>query len=1060
MLRNTQKHYHKGGDIVRYSKRILAAVLALLMAVATMPYLVKAEPTTEVSVPVIFNGKNGGASASVVFTPVNGGSSITGTAAYTVGADGGTAVVNVPNGTYNIEITKIGHTKYTITGYTVGTSALPSNITLFAGDINSDGFINSRDLSLLTSVYGSRTGDSKYNPAADFNEDGYINTRDISIITSNYTKRNTTTTAPDDENAVEIFNHDDSDTVEWIDGEFTSRKVRSTGDAIAALNDAKSTLGIDNASSEFKANRNDTSKYSKTYNLQQVYNGINVYGRTATVITDLNGNVEGVHTEYLPNIEINTTPSITEAKAITVACSQVSTVRSSTSKGLCVFSIEEYEDEPTLAYQVNITGICSDNSYFDSEIFVNAKTAEIILVDSNIKTAYATTGSGRDELGNNRSFPVWCDDSVNPNIYYMQDSNGSGFSVREGTRQSAVISNSRNSTFNNNPQAVSAYSNMLGIYQWYIDKFSHRGIDGKGTVNNTKIVVNNTETFSNNDVLHNNAASVGNDLVFGRTDYTHTYAVCKDVIAHEYQHGVFSYLTGKDVPYKNEPGAINEAYSDIMASLYDGNWTMGEELRDPPIRSAINTGSKPSVYKGDNWASTGWFASDNGGVHTNCTVLYHAAYLMSNANNQINNGLSNSILSQLWFESMKYDYGGSSKFLTVRRNIIKAAKTLNLSVEQISVIKAAFDEVNILEKGYTYVECSVKDADSNEAISWASCKVYKNGKVIENSIIPNTNSFKFSLPDGEYTIEISKSGYITFKMTLAVTYDDGNPIYLEPILLAKGTSSDRGTLSGTITNASTGASIPNVQMNFRSGWNNRTGTINNTVKTDNNGKYSLNTNIGNYTVELSCNGFIKTYMNVVITKNNRTQNGTMPPEADNDQYRAVLTWGSSPSDLDSHLVGPLSSGGTYHVYFSSMNAYDNGVRVANLDLDDTSSYGPETTIFTTNVDGAYYFYVHRYSSSGNLLENSGAQVKLYKGSEHLATYNVPTRVVSDGRWYWNVFCVKDDRVIFKNSITSSPDITYANNRIATFNAAMFDSPNDAMYDSEEDLTPELHISKD
>jgi uncharacterized protein YfaP (DUF2135 family) len=75
----------------------------------------------------------------------------------------------------------------------------------------------------------------------------------------------------------------------------------------------------------------------------------------------------------------------------------------------------------------------------------------------------------------------------------------------------------------------------------------------------------------------------------------------------------------------------------------------------------------------------------------------------------------------------------------------------------------------------------------------------------------------------------------------------------------------------------------------------------------------------------------------------------------------VLYWGELPSDLDSHLVGPDVSGEKFHIYYSNMSYYSNDVKMADLDLDDVSSYGPETTTIYSPTDGMYAFYVHNYT---------------------------------------------------------------------------------------------------
>lgn len=97
--------------------------------------------------------------------------------------------------------------------------------------------------------------------------------------------------------------------------------------------------------------------------------------------------------------------------------------------------------------------------------------------------------------------------------------------------------------------------------------------------------------------------------------------------------------------------------------------------------------------------------------------------------------------------------------------------------------------------------------------------------------------------------------------------------------------------------------------------------------------------------------------------------------------------------------------------------------IANLDLDDTTSYGPETsTVYAVSENGEYSFYVHdftnRISSSSTALSNSGAQVKLYSGEVLVATFNIPQN--RDGT-LWHVFDynVATDEFSVLNELTYS-----------------------------------------
>ena len=77
---------------------------------------------------------------------------------------------------------------------------------------------------------------------------------------------------------------------------------------------------------------------------------------------------------------------------------------------------------------------------------------------------------------------------------------------------------------------------------------------------------------------------------------------------------------------------------------------------------------------------------------------------------------------------------------------------------------------------------------------------------------------------------------------------------------------------------------------------------------------------------------------------------------------------------------------------------------ASLDVDDTSSYGPET-ITITEMSGIYTYYVHDYSNkyeeNNTQLAASGATINVYLGSGSMPEYTfyVPNGVGTS----WHVF---------------------------------------------------------
>jgi len=210
----------------------------------------------------------------------------------------------------------------------------------------------------------------------------------------------------------------------------------------------------------------------------------------------------------------------------------------------------------------------------------------------------------------------------------------------------------------------------------------------------------------------------------------------------------------------------------------------------------------------------------------------------------------------------------------------------------------------------------------------------------------------------------------------------------------------RGTVAGYVRDAVTGKPLSGVTVTY--GYYETT--------TNDEGFYRFVLPIGSADMSFSKDGYITgEYKEVPSDANTTTvRDMVLSKELDGDQFRVVLTWGASPSDLDSHLVGP-----GYHVCYSNKTATG-----AALDLDDTTAFGPETTTFTINKTETYKFYVHDYSNGGNAgsaaLGRSGATVTVFNGNNAIATVHVP----GGAGIYWNVFQIVSGEFKLINTIGS------------------------------------------
>ena len=175
------------------------------------------------------------------------------------------------------------------------------------------------------------------------------------------------------------------------------------------------------------------------------------------------------------------------------------------------------------------------------------------------------------------------------------------------------------------------------------------------------------------------------------------------------------------------------------------------------------------------------------------------------------------------------------------------------------------------------------------------------------------------------------------------------------------------------------------------------------VKTNSNGQISIPKVFGGVDDASVTLIIKKTGYSTLVTKgpvNNLTY-ALSPVMEQLDGMRIVLSWGEQPLDVDSHLSYP----GNHICYYHKTGA------MANLDVDDTDSFGPETITIDKKQQGQKYIYaVHDYSdkdiSGGSRLSNvSDARVYVYIGNSLIRSYNVPRNKKGNT---WVVFMIDEN----------------------------------------------------
>ncbi len=342
--------------------------------------------------------------------------------------------------------------------------------------------------------------------------------------------------------------------------------------------------------------------------------------------------------------------------------------------------------------------------------------------------------------------------------------------------------------------------------------------------------------------------------------------------------------------------------------------------------------------------------------------------------------------------------------VTVSGGVITAVGGGNATVTVTTVDGGYTAVVNVTVIRRGDLSGRVYSASGRELLSGVSVKLYKDGSFVGSAVSDSTGNYGFSdVLYGAYEVIYSLDGYLDYDLAYTVASENAQ---IENIYLALDASRLPGYASGYAKNATTGIGISDITVYVRGGSGNTTGEVLQTLTTNSSGYYITDgLSAGNYTLQFVDERsaeipFNTSSINVTVSGNETSaENNISLVQPGDYEFRVVLTWGETPYDLDSHLL--ISSGSDeYHVYYHDKTPSGAG---ANLDVDDTTSYGPETvTVTSIKADGVYRYYVHNYTdrnnSSSDRLTNSGAVVNIYIGGE-VHSLSAPT----GSGIYWDVF---------------------------------------------------------
>ena len=309
-----------------------------------------------------------------------------------------------------------------------------------------------------------------------------------------------------------------------------------------------------------------------------------------------------------------------------------------------------------LAYTVRAFGRDGLTRYF-----VDARSGAILVRRSDLKTQ-ASVGGGTGVLGDRKKISVRgsgsvfrADDELRPPSLQTFDLDGDLNRTIDFLNEAISLGEADLASDEDNQWTdganVDGHTYAAWVYDYYFRRFGRQGLDDRDLpLRNIVHPVRRADIFGYpSDIIgtfYLNAFYAGDGvMVYGEglpPNLVDTagrqwnfLAGALDVVAHELTHGVTDFTS--DLIYENESGALNEAFSDIMAAgveffyqtagdgQMEADYLIAEDVVTP---GGIRSMADPAVFGDpDHYSIRFTGPEDNGGVHINSGIVNQAFYL-------------------------------------------------------------------------------------------------------------------------------------------------------------------------------------------------------------------------------------------------------------------------------------------------------------------------------------------------------------------------------------------------------------------------------------------------
>ncbi len=489
--------------------------------------------------------------------------------------------------------------------------------------------------------------------------------------------------------------------------------------ARAFFRNFSSLLRIDPEGVCFDLTRHITDERGRTHlRFRQLRDGLPVWGKEVVCGIAANGDLELLAGRYTPaNRPVRGTFVIDAAQAAAAAVSYVGGKTQSATIPDMMRTLLQYDAPATEACYIDKNSVLlpayavelRPNALERWRCFVHAENGKIIRAYPTHHADGPETAAATDLSGQSRDINTY----LHQGSYYlidasrtMFDASGSVFPNRTAgtittlSANNSDLTNVTHATSSNNswPDAstVSAHYNLGIVYEYFRTTHGRNSLDGDGGTIFAICNVTQGGTSMPNAFWNGQFIAFGN----GGDGFT-PFAGALDITAHELAHGITEHSAGLE--YRNQSGALNEAFSDVFAVMVDrDDWLIGEDIT--PTNTSFPTGALRDMedpHNGGSQGSPSWQpkhmneyqalpeSQDNGGVHINSGIINHSVFLLSQ---QIGRDKAERIL----YDALTTKLTRQSQFIDFRLAIIRSATELYGATEA-AACAAACDQVGIAD---------------------------------------------------------------------------------------------------------------------------------------------------------------------------------------------------------------------------------------------------------------------------------------------------------------------------------------------------------------------------